>query len=171
MSNCSLTQYFFSPVHYKLCKHAKSTAVGFYNKHYISTFVSVAVINKIEVNTHLQQEYLADGVCGWSSVLLSFPGAIQMLSTTVIGCLKMFVPCCLYQHKSRTEYPPNFIMIMLFVGVMRWVNPLWYLTHVKDAFLRQPLCFSGAAQFSKLPVHFWVLMDLQILTQACFSKS
>lgn len=42
-----------------------------------------------------------------------------MLSTTVIGGLKMFVPCCLYQHKSRTEYPPNFIMIMLFVGVMR----------------------------------------------------
>lgn len=42
-----------------------------------------------------------------------------MLSTTVIGGLKMFVPCCLYQHKSRTEFPPNFIMIMLFVGVMR----------------------------------------------------
>lgn len=43
-----------------------------------------------------------------------------MLSTTVIGCLKMFVPCCLYQHKSRTEYPSNFVMIMLFVGLMRW---------------------------------------------------
>lgn len=43
-----------------------------------------------------------------------------MLSTTVIGCLKMVVPCCLYQHKSRAEYPPNFIMIMLFVGLMRW---------------------------------------------------
>lgn len=46
-------------------------------------------------------------------------GAVQMLSTTVIGCLKMFVPCCLYQHKSRNEYPSNFIMIMLFVGLMR----------------------------------------------------
>lgn len=44
-----------------------------------------------------------------------------MLSTTIIGCFKMFVPCCLYQHKSRTEYPPNFIMIMLFVGLMRYL--------------------------------------------------
>lgn len=46
-----------------------------------------------------------------------------MLSTTVIGFLKMFVPCCLYQHKSRTEYPPNFIMTMLFVGFIRSVPP------------------------------------------------
>lgn len=43
-----------------------------------------------------------------------------MLSTTIIGCLKMFVPCCLYKHKSRSEYPQNFIMIMLFVGLMRY---------------------------------------------------
>lgn len=42
-----------------------------------------------------------------------------MLSTTFIGCIKMFVPCCLYQHKPRLAYPPNFIMIMLFVGLMR----------------------------------------------------
>lgn len=47
-----------------------------------------------------------------------------MLSTTIIGCIKMFVPCCLYQHKPRTEYPPNFIMIMVFVGLMRWVPSL-----------------------------------------------
>lgn len=44
-----------------------------------------------------------------------------MVSTTIIGFLKMYVPCCLYQHKSRTEYPSNFLMIMLFVGLMRWV--------------------------------------------------
>lgn len=58
-------------------------------------------------------------------------GAVQMLSTTVIGCIKMFVPCCLYQHKSRSEYPPNFIMIMLFVGLMRC------LTHKHTRHLRQ----------------------------------
>ena len=46
-------------------------------------------------------------------------GAVQMLSTTIIGCLKMFVPCCLYKHKTRTEYPSNFVMTMLFVGLMR----------------------------------------------------
>lgn len=46
-------------------------------------------------------------------------GAVQMLSTTCIGCLKIFVPCCLYQHKVRLAYPPNFIMTMLFVGLMR----------------------------------------------------
>ncbi|XP_040501583.1 solute carrier family 35 member E2A isoform X6 [Ursus maritimus] len=49
----------------------------------------------------------------------SMLGAVQMLSTTVIGCVKIFVPCCLYQHKTRLSYPPNFIMIMLFVGLMR----------------------------------------------------
>uniref|UniRef100_A0A8C9RHB0 Solute carrier family 35 member E2B n=1 Tax=Scleropages formosus TaxID=113540 RepID=A0A8C9RHB0_SCLFO len=49
----------------------------------------------------------------------SMLGAVQMLSTTVIGCVKMYVPCCLYKHKSRAEYPSNFLMIMLFVGLMR----------------------------------------------------
>lgn len=48
-----------------------------------------------------------------------FSGAVQMLSTTFIGCLKTLVPCCLYQHKSRLSYPPNFITTMLFVGLMR----------------------------------------------------
>lgn len=48
-----------------------------------------------------------------------------MLSTTAIGFLKMCVPCCLYQHKSRAEYPPNFIMIMLFVGLIRWLPLLF----------------------------------------------
>lgn len=52
-----------------------------------------------------------------------------MLSTTVIGCIKMFVPCCLYQHKSRSEYPPNFIMIMLFVGLMRCLMHTHTQTH------------------------------------------
>lgn len=52
-----------------------------------------------------------------------------MLSTTVIGCIKMFVPCCLYQHKSRSEYPPNFIMIMLFVGLMRCLMHAHTHTH------------------------------------------
>uniref|UniRef100_A0A673BT62 Solute carrier family 35 member E2B n=1 Tax=Sphaeramia orbicularis TaxID=375764 RepID=A0A673BT62_9TELE len=43
----------------------------------------------------------------------SMLGAVQMLSTTVIGCVKMLVPCCLYQHKSRTKYHTNLTMIML----------------------------------------------------------
>ncbi|NXF42575.1 S35E2 protein, partial [Oceanites oceanicus] len=63
----------------------------------------------------------------------SMLGAVQMLSTTFIGCIKMFVPCCLYQHKTRISYPPNFIMIMLFVGLMRWnlnFQNLYYLIHV-----------------------------------------
>lgn len=59
-------------------------------------------------------------------------GAVQMLSTTVIGGLKMFVPCCLYQHKSRTEFPPNFIMIMLFVGVMRFTTVVLGLISLKN---------------------------------------
>lgn len=55
-----------------------------------------------------------------------------MLSTTVIGCLKTLVPCCLYQHKSRTEYPPNFIMIMLFVGLMRFTTVVLGLVSLKN---------------------------------------
>ncbi|XP_032376702.1 solute carrier family 35 member E2A [Etheostoma spectabile] len=62
----------------------------------------------------------------------SMLGAVQMLSTTVIGFLKMFVPCCLYQHKSRTEYPPNFIMIMLFVGLMRFSTVVLGLVSLKN---------------------------------------
>uniref|UniRef100_A0A3Q1FET6 Solute carrier family 35 member E2B n=1 Tax=Acanthochromis polyacanthus TaxID=80966 RepID=A0A3Q1FET6_9TELE len=67
----------------------------------------------------------------WLSVFWSL-GAVQMLSTTVIGCLKMFVPCCLYQHKSRSEYPPNFIMIMLFVGLMRFTTVVLGLVSLKN---------------------------------------
>ncbi|XP_062855244.1 solute carrier family 35 member E2A [Trichomycterus rosablanca] len=59
-------------------------------------------------------------------------GAVQMLSTTVIGCIKMFVPCCLYQHKSRSEYPPNFLMIMLFVGLMRFTTVVLGLVSLKS---------------------------------------
>ncbi|XP_056278592.1 solute carrier family 35 member E2A-like [Pseudoliparis swirei] len=62
----------------------------------------------------------------------SMLGAIQMLSTTVIGFLKMFVPCCLYQHKSRTEYPPNFIMTMLFVGFIRFCTVVLGLVSLKN---------------------------------------
>lgn len=62
----------------------------------------------------------------------SMLGAVQMLSTTVIGCLKMFIPCCLYQHKSRTEYPPNFVMIMLFVGLMRFTTVVLGLVSLKN---------------------------------------
>ncbi|KAJ8371101.1 hypothetical protein SKAU_G00111290 [Synaphobranchus kaupii] len=62
----------------------------------------------------------------------SMLGAIQMMSTTIIGCMKMYVPCCLYQHKSRTEYPPNFLMIMLFVGLMRFSTVVLGLVSLKN---------------------------------------
>ncbi|KAK6303530.1 hypothetical protein J4Q44_G00259840 [Coregonus suidteri] len=62
----------------------------------------------------------------------SMLGAVQMVSTTIIGFLKMYVPCCLYQHKSRTEYPPNFLMIMLFVGLMRFTSVVMGLVSLKN---------------------------------------
>uniref|UniRef100_A0A8C2D1R6 Solute carrier family 35 member E2B n=1 Tax=Cyprinus carpio TaxID=7962 RepID=A0A8C2D1R6_CYPCA len=62
----------------------------------------------------------------------SMLGAVQMLSTTVIGCLKMFVPCPLYSHKSRAENPPNFLMIMLFVGLMRFTTVVLGLVSLKN---------------------------------------
>ncbi|XP_068161546.1 solute carrier family 35 member E2A-like [Antennarius striatus] len=62
----------------------------------------------------------------------SMLGAVQMLSTTIIGCIKMFIPCCLYQHKSRSEYPSNFVMIMLFVGLMRFTTVVLGLVSLKN---------------------------------------
>ncbi|XP_062889496.1 solute carrier family 35 member E2B [Mobula hypostoma] len=59
-------------------------------------------------------------------------GAVQILTTTIIGCFKMRVPCCLYQHKPRNEYPPNFIMIMLFVGLMRFATVVLGLVSLKN---------------------------------------
>ncbi|XP_027022775.2 solute carrier family 35 member E2A-like [Tachysurus fulvidraco] len=73
-------------------------------------------------------KYILSLLEGEPSVL----GAVQMLSTTVIGCIKMFVPCCLYQHKSRAEYPPNFLMIMLFVGIMRFTTVVLGLVSLKS---------------------------------------
>ncbi|XP_040181770.1 solute carrier family 35 member E2B [Rana temporaria] len=62
----------------------------------------------------------------------SMLGAVQMLMTTFIGCIKMFVPCCLYQHKARISYPPNFLMIMLFVGLMRFSTVVLGLVSLKN---------------------------------------
>uniref|UniRef100_A0A8C6UC57 Solute carrier family 35 member E2A n=1 Tax=Neogobius melanostomus TaxID=47308 RepID=A0A8C6UC57_9GOBI len=62
----------------------------------------------------------------------SMLGAVQMVSTTVIGSIKMCVPCCLYQHKPRTEYPANFFMIMLFVGLIRFVTVVLGLVSLKN---------------------------------------
>lgn len=62
----------------------------------------------------------------------SMLGAVQMLSTTCIGCVKIFVPCCLYQHKTRLSYPPNFIMTMLFVGLMRFATVVLGLVSLKN---------------------------------------
>ncbi|KAM4607782.1 solute carrier family 35 member E2A [Polymixia lowei] len=87
----------------------------------------------------------------------SMLGAIQMLSTTVIGCLKMFVPCCLYQHKSRAEYPPNFVMIMLFVGLMRFTTVVLGLVSLKNV----AVSFSETVK-SSAPI-FTVIMSRLIL--------
>ncbi|KAM8927451.1 solute carrier family 35 member E2B [Pelodytes ibericus] len=62
----------------------------------------------------------------------SMLGAVQMLTTTFIGCIKMFIPCCLYQHKTRLNYPSNFLMIMIFVGVMRFATVVLGLVSLKN---------------------------------------
>ncbi|XP_048417329.1 solute carrier family 35 member E2A [Stegostoma tigrinum] len=59
-------------------------------------------------------------------------GAVQILTTTVIGCVKIYIPCCLYQHKTRAEYPSNFIMIMFFVGLMRFTTVVLGLVSLKN---------------------------------------
>ncbi|XP_032216955.1 solute carrier family 35 member E2A isoform X5 [Mustela erminea] len=80
-----------------------------------------------------------------------------MLSTTFIGCVKIFVPCCLYQHKTRLSYPPNFIMIMLFVGLMRFATVVLGLVSLKNV----AVSFAETVK-SSAPV-FTVIMSRMIL--------
>ncbi|XP_016072348.1 PREDICTED: solute carrier family 35 member E2 [Miniopterus natalensis] len=84
-------------------------------------------------------------------------GAVQMLSTTCIGCLKIFVPCCLYQHKARLSYPPNFIMTMLFVGLMRFATVVLGLVSLKNV----AVSFAETVK-SSAPI-FTVIMSRMIL--------
>nr|XP_031529288.1 solute carrier family 35 member E2A isoform X1 [Vicugna pacos]XP_031529289.1 solute carrier family 35 member E2A isoform X1 [Vicugna pacos] len=87
----------------------------------------------------------------------SMLGAVQMLSTTLIGCIKIFVPCCLYQHKTRLSYPPNFIMIMLFVGLMRFATVVLGLVSLKNV----AVSFAETVK-SSAPI-FTVIMSRMIL--------
>ncbi|XP_075406194.1 solute carrier family 35 member E2B [Tenrec ecaudatus] len=87
----------------------------------------------------------------------SMLGAVQMLSTTLIGCVKIFVPCCLYQHKSRLSYPPNFIMTMLFVGLMRFATVVLGLVSLKNV----AVSFAETVK-SSAPI-FTVIMSRMIL--------
>ncbi|CAM4576599.1 solute carrier family 35 member E2B [Lepidochelys kempii] len=87
----------------------------------------------------------------------SMLGAVQMLSTTFIGCIKMFVPCCLYQHKTRISYPPNFIMTMLFVGLMRFATVVLGLVSLKNV----AVSFAETVK-SSAPI-FTVIMSRMIL--------
>ncbi|XP_012512971.1 PREDICTED: solute carrier family 35 member E2 [Propithecus coquereli] len=84
-------------------------------------------------------------------------GAVQMLSTTLIGCVKIFVPCCLYQHKTRLSYPPNFVMTMLFVGLMRFATVVLGLVSLKNV----AVSFAETVK-SSAPI-FTVIMSRMIL--------
>ncbi|XP_059547562.1 solute carrier family 35 member E2B [Myotis daubentonii] len=87
----------------------------------------------------------------------SMLGAVQMLSTTCIGCLKLFVPCCLYQHKVRLAFPPNFVMTMLFVGLMRFATVVLGLVSLKNV----AVSFAETVK-SSAPI-FTVIMSRMIL--------
>ncbi|KAK2500590.1 hypothetical protein MC885_019180 [Smutsia gigantea] len=87
----------------------------------------------------------------------SMLGAVQMLSTTFIGCVKVFVPCCLYQHKTRLSYPPNFTMTMLFVGLMRFATVVLGLVSLKNV----AVSFAETVK-SSAPI-FTVIMSRMIL--------
>ncbi|GCB72194.1 solute carrier family 35 member E2B [Scyliorhinus torazame] len=84
-------------------------------------------------------------------------GAVQILTTTVIGAFKMYVPCCLYQHKTRAEYPPNFLMVMFFVGLMRFTTVVLGLISLKNV----AVSFSETVK-SSAPI-FTVIMSRLIL--------
>lgn len=87
----------------------------------------------------------------------SMLGAVQMLSTTCIGCLKTFVPCCLHQHKARLSYPPHFAVTMLFVGLMRFATVVLGLVSLKNV----AVSFAETVK-SSAPI-FTVIMSRMIL--------
>ncbi|XP_037355376.1 solute carrier family 35 member E2B isoform X2 [Talpa occidentalis] len=97
--------------------------------------------------------------CGSSSASApsSSTSAVQMLSTTLIGCVKIFVPCCLYQHKLRLSYPPNFVTTMLFVGLMRFATVVLGLVSLKNV----AVSFAETVK-SSAPI-FTVIMSRMIL--------
>ncbi|XP_045866601.1 solute carrier family 35 member E2B isoform X5 [Meles meles] len=98
-------------------------------------------------------KYILSLLEGEPSVL----GAVQMLCTTVIGCAKTFVPCCLHRHKARLSYPPNFVMIMLFVGLMRFATVVLGLVSLKNV----AVSFAETVK-SSAPI-FTVIMSRMIL--------
>lgn len=98
-------------------------------------------------------KYILSLLEGEPSVL----GAVQMLSTACIGCVKIFVPCCLYQHKARLSYPPNFILTMLFVGLMRFATVVLGLVSLKNV----AVSFAETVK-SSAPI-FTVIMSRMIL--------
>lgn len=59
-------------------------------------------------------------------------GAVQMLSTTLIGCVKLLVPCCPHQHRPRPSCPPSFLGTMLLVGLMRFATVVLGLVSLKN---------------------------------------
>ncbi|XP_003461591.1 solute carrier family 35 member E2B [Cavia porcellus] len=87
----------------------------------------------------------------------SMLGAVQMLSTTLIGGAKTFIPCCLHQHKPRLSYPPNFVMTMFFVGLMRFVTVVLGLVSLKNV----AVSFAETVK-SSAPI-FTVIMSRMIL--------
>ncbi|KAM5320192.1 solute carrier family 35 member E2B isoform 3-T6 [Glossophaga mutica] len=84
-------------------------------------------------------------------------GAVQMLSTTCIGCLKMFVPCRLHRHKARLSCPPRFATTMLFVGLMRFATVVLGLVSLKNV----AVSFAETVK-SSAPI-FTVIMSRMIL--------
>uniref|UniRef100_A0A4W5L345 Solute carrier family 35 member E2B n=1 Tax=Hucho hucho TaxID=62062 RepID=A0A4W5L345_9TELE len=66
------------------------------------------------------------------SLLEGEPSMLGKEQASACAVQMMYVPCCLYQHKSRTEYPPNFLMIMLFVGLMRFTSVVLGLVSLKN---------------------------------------
>ncbi|XP_033107647.1 solute carrier family 35 member E2A-like [Anneissia japonica] len=59
-------------------------------------------------------------------------GSVQMVMTTICGFFKMFIPCCLYRHKSREERPPGFIKNMMLLGIMRFATVVLGLVALKN---------------------------------------
>ena len=53
-------------------------------------------------------------------LLIAIEGAMQMVMTTTLGFLQMYLPLGFYTAINREGKPPNFWRNMLIVGVMRY---------------------------------------------------
>ncbi|KAJ8021384.1 Solute carrier family 35 member E2 [Holothuria leucospilota] len=98
-------------------------------------------------------KYILSHLGGEPSML----GSVQMVMTTLCGFFKMYVPCCLYKHKSKTDKPPNFLRNMVLLGIMRFATVVLGLVSLKNIAVSFTETIKSSAPFFTVLISFLML--------------